>query len=53
MSSLNQAEKYVNSIIADSTVLLDLNPIFSETNDTVLFGVCNIIYQQVCIIPLV
>ena len=48
---VNQAERFINTIASDASVSIDLDSIFASDNAMVIFGVCNMIYQQVSIIP--
>ena len=44
---VNQAERFINTIASDTSIYIDLDSIFASDNDMVIFGVCNLIYQQV------
>ena len=50
---MNQAERYVNDVMGNTDIVLDLNAVFADGREIVLFGVCNMIYQQVCMTRLV
>ena len=44
---MNGAQRYVNDVVNNNVVVIDLDQGLQCSDDVVVFGLCNIIYQQV------
>lgn len=53
LDDVNSAQGYIDGIVNDSSIVIDLEGGLEKGNDSVVFGLCNIIYQQVLIVVLV
>ncbi len=47
MDAINKAQCYVNDVVNNNVVVIDLEQGLQCADNTVVFGLCNIIYQQV------
>ena len=44
---INKAERFLSDIVNDNSIVIDLEGGFAQGSDIVVFGLCNIVYQQV------
>lgn len=44
---INKAERFLSDIVNDNSIVIDLETGFAQGSEIVVFGLCNIVYQQV------
>lgn len=49
-NSIATAERFLSEIVNDNSITIDLSNGLAQSSDIVIFGLCNIVYQQVLII---
>ena len=44
---INKAERFLSDIVNNNSIEIDLESGFAQGSEIVVFGLCNIVYQQV------